>query len=152
MKNIKLGVRALIKTNKGLIMVEHNEKINGNILIFPGGGIESGESIFEAAERETKEETNLIVKAEKIIYIREILHGDISGIEFYVSCSLVSGDLILGTDPELKADKQILRAVREVDWEEIKNNKWYPKELHGRLKGDLKNNTSNVKYLGIKIF
>jgi len=55
MNNIKLGVRALIKTKKGLIMVEHNEKKNGKIFIFPGGGIDPGENIFQTAERELKE-------------------------------------------------------------------------------------------------
>lgn len=152
MNNISLGVRALIKTDKGLIMVEHNEKKNGEILIFPGGGMESGENIFQATEREVKEETNLIVKSEKIIYIRETFFNGDSGIEFYVICSLVSGDLILGTDPELENNKQILQAVREVTWDEIKNNKWYPEELHNRLENDLKSNMDNIIYLGIKNF
>ena len=51
MTNIKLGVRAIIQTRKGLIMVEHKEGGDKNFLIFPGGGIESGESIFNAAKR-----------------------------------------------------------------------------------------------------
>jgi len=152
MDNISLGVRALIKTDKGLIMVEHNEKKNGKILIFPGGGMESGENIFQAVEREVKEETNLIVKSEKIIYIRETFYNSDSGIEFYVVCSLASGNLLLGIDPELESNKQILQAVREVTWNEIKDNKWYPEELHNRLENDLKNNIDNIIYLGIKDF
>ena len=82
MNYINLGVRALIKTDNGLIMVEHKEKKNGEILIFPGGGMEPGENIFQAVEREVKEETNLIVRAEKIIYLRETIYGNDSGIEF----------------------------------------------------------------------
>jgi 8-oxo-dGTP diphosphatase len=152
MNNISLGVRALIKTDKGLIMVEHNEEKNGEILIFPGGGMESGENIFKAIEREVKEETNLIVKSEKIIYIRETFYNGDSGIEFYIICSLIGGNLLLGVDPELEDNKQILQGVREVNWNEIKNNKWYPEELHDRLEGDLKNNIDTILYLGIKDF
>jgi len=152
MDSINLGVRALIRTAKGLIMVEHNEKENGEILIFPGGGIEPGESIFQATEREVKEETNLIVKAERVVYIRETFYKEQSGIEFYVFCSLIDGNISLGNDPELGVEKQILQAARDVNWAEINNNKWYPEELHNRLQDDLNNNIDNIIYLGIKEF
>lgn len=148
----QLGVRAIIKNDDGLIMVEHDEKRHGCILIFPGGGIESGENIFQATEREVMEETNIKVKAEKIAYIREILYGNQSGIEFYVLCSVVNGELSLGYDPELGKNEQILKDVREVGWEEIRNNKWFPEELYGRLENDLKEGFENTVYLGLKKF
>ena len=147
-----IGVRAIIKTDNGLVMAEHNEKRNGKILIFPGGGMESGENIFQAIEREVKEETNLIVKPEKIIYIRETFYKGDSGIEFYVLCSFIGGNLSLGTDPELAEDQQVLQAVCKVSWDEIKDNKWYPEELHDRLENDLKIGNDNIIYLGVKDF
>ena len=148
----QLGVRAIIKTNDGLIMVEHDEKKHGHILIFPGGGIESGENIFQATEREVMEETNVKVKAEKIAYIREILYGNQSGIEFYVLCSVVNGELSLGYEQELGKNEQILKDVRKVGWEEMRGNKWFPEELYDRLESDLKEGFENTIYLGLKKF
>ena len=152
MNHINIGVRALIRTSNGLIMVEHKEKKNGEILIFPGGGMEPGENIFQAVKREVKEETNLIVRPEKIMYLRETVYGNDSGIEFYVSCSLIDGKMVLGNDPELDENEQVLQAVREVDWEEIKDTTWYPDELHGCLESDIKSDINNIIYLGIKNF
>ncbi len=148
----QLGVRAIIKNDGGLIMVEHDEKKHGHILIFPGGGIESGENIFQATEREVMEETNVKVKAEKIAYIREVLCGGQGGIEFYVLCTVISGKLSLGYDPELGKGGQILKGVRKVEWKEIRNNKWFPEELHDRLENDLKEGFENTIYLGLKNF
>lgn len=152
MDAINLGVRAIIKTDQGLVMVEQMHRQDGQILIFPGGGLQPGESIFRAVKREVEEETNLIVQPDKIVYLRETLNQGNSGIEFYVLCSLLGGALSLGNDPELAEGKQILQAVRVVSWVELENNQWYPEELHGRLKRDLDSDLSDIIYLGIKDF
>lgn len=94
MEAINLGVRAIIYTDQGLVMVEQIHRRDGQILIFPGGAIEPGESIFQAVKREVEEETKLSVKPEKIVYLRETLNQGKSGIEFYVLCSLLGGYII----------------------------------------------------------
>lgn len=146
-----LGVRAIIKKGDSIIMVEHTESEYGKFLLFPGGGVEKNESIFIAVEREVQEETKLIVKATNILYIREVEHNNLFGIEFYILCEYVSGLLSLGYDPELVNKEQILTDIKELPISKLNNQKWKPEELHSKLVYDLENIESikDIKYLGL---
>lgn len=86
-----------------------------------------------AAEREVLEETGLAVKAEKILYIREVKYKKKYGLEFYVLCKYVSGTPRLGKDPELGENDQILTRVEEIDISKLDTVKWRPEELQGVL-------------------
>ncbi|MCX6155157.1 MAG: NUDIX domain-containing protein [Candidatus Kapabacteria bacterium] len=146
----KLGVRAVIINDSQLIMVEHVEKGHGAFYIFPGGGLEDQESIFDATVREVAEETNLVVIPEAIIYIRETRMGENMGVEFYVKCRLESGELNLGHDPE--KDSQVLKSVSDVPLDKLQDIKWFPEELRGVLFNDVKIDTSAFRYLGVHDF
>ena len=147
----KLGVRAIIYDDQGIVMVEHNEGDRGKFLIFPGGGIEENESIFEAAQREAKEETNLDVVANKLVYIRETKAGDARGIEFYVLCSTIGGKIKLGHDPE--KDRQVLEDVLVLAVDDLNNRQdWFPEELRDILPQDMVDKFPTFQYLGTHIF
>lgn len=149
--NTKLGVRAIILDDKGIVMVEHNEEKRGSFLIFPGGGIEQNESILEAVQREVKEETNLDVVANKFAYIRETKIGDDRGIEFYVLCSRTGGEMKLGYDPEKL--HQVLESVVLMSADDLNSRQnWYPEELREILPQDIKDGFPMFRYLGTKIF
>lgn len=61
----------------------------------PGGGLEVGESIFDAARREAIEETGLEVEPERIVCVQEFIrHSDaFHQIEFYVLANCNGGKL-----------------------------------------------------------
>ncbi len=151
-KSISLGVRAIIKKNDSFIVVEHNEEKHGKFFIFPGGGIENGETIFEATQREVLEETNLNVRANKIVYIRETRLGKDTGIEFYVLCEFIDGEMKLGSDPELSDNKQVLTKLKALSIDELNNEKWYPEELNDILQNDNIKGFEEFRYLGLKSF
>ncbi len=144
----QIGVRALVATENGLVIVEHEEK-GKRLMVFPGGGLEEGETLFEGAVREVKEETGLDVVADRIVYTREILAGKDHGIEFYVVCRVHGGELTLGSDPEHEDGNLILKDVHEVPIEDfVSMDNWYPMELHPILKKDFKNGFPEVRFLG----
>lgn len=145
---MKLGVRAIIKKGDSIVMVEHTEKDFGKFLLFPGGGVEENESLFCAVEREVLEETELIVKAKNIIYIREVEYKNSFGVEFYILCEYVSGSSKLGYDPELSQEKQVLTNIKEIPISDLNNQNWKPAELHTCLVDDLEN-IDTTKYLGL---
>ena len=67
--NNSVGVRAIIISQDGVMLVCHNEPVHGRFYIFPGGGVEKGETLFTAVEREVREETGIQVQADRIVYI-----------------------------------------------------------------------------------
>ena len=70
----KIGIRpaTIIVDKKRLLLVKSEYK--GNIFyLLPGGGVEFGETIEEAAIRETLEETGKRIKIIKPVYINEYI-------------------------------------------------------------------------------
>ncbi|KAK0732530.1 NUDIX hydrolase domain-like protein [Apiosordaria backusii] len=66
---VRVGIAAVIhdpKTNKMIFGTRKGSHGSGTIQ-FPGGHLDVGESWFDCAERETLEETGLVVKAKKLL-------------------------------------------------------------------------------------
>ncbi len=62
----------VIKNEKALVI--KSKYGNEEFYLFPGGGIEKGETIVQAAIRETLEETGYLVKIAKPLYINEYIN------------------------------------------------------------------------------
>jgi len=52
--HIRVGARALVVENESVLLVEFNDE-TGLHYNLPGGGVEPGESVIEALEREVRE-------------------------------------------------------------------------------------------------
>jgi len=67
------------KVRVGVVLI-HDQKIllvrqnNRPFWVFPGGTLEMNESVTECAVREMKEEINLDVSIEKVLYLADFLH------------------------------------------------------------------------------
>jgi len=120
----KTRIRAcgvLLRGNKILLIQLRSPVSERHIWTPPGGGVEFGEPLRIAVAREFKEETSLIVRAEKLIYINELLTGEFHALEFYFSVSMVDGKLALGKDPEHSDLKQILNNIDYFSKAELKD-------------------------------
>ena len=68
----KINVRVyatIVKDNKVLVL--HEEYVGEQLMKFPGGGLEFGESVLECVQRELDEELNVKVKNIEHLYTQE---------------------------------------------------------------------------------
>lgn len=122
------GAACVIHQGKKVVVIH---EVITKKLSMPGGGIDSGETPRQAAERETWEETGLVVTA------KEELHRDKSAIVF----SCVSDSDIFATEYQLRDGFHIVpswfsphygsevRDVYLVDWDQVQESEYrFPKQ------------------------
>ena len=97
----RLRVRAavLLIQDQQVLMVRH-EKGSKTYWLLPGGGVEDGEGLREAAQRELLEETGLVVSVAELLKVVESLAPDRTRhvINFIFAGRVRSGDLQLGEE------------------------------------------------------
>jgi 8-oxo-dGTP diphosphatase len=96
----KLMVDVVIPSERGVVLVRRgNEPFKGRWAL-PGGFVEVGETVEEAADREAAEETGLAVEVARLVGVYSDPERDPRG--HYVSVAFIarvlSGDLAAGTD------------------------------------------------------
>ena len=105
----RVGVGAIIRdAASGRLLVGQRLSSHGHgTWQFPGGHLEYGEAIFACAERETLEETGLVVRATKLAAVTNSVFGDVGKhyITLFVLCEPV--------DPDAKPQVRRFAAVRE---------------------------------------
>lgn len=124
------GVRAIVldEENRMLMVKQHHD--GKDIWMVPGGGIEEGEGAREAAVREVKEETGLDVNVTRLVWhVEEVSARGQRFVDFFLA-DVVGGTLGLGEDPEFDEEGQVLREVKFLTRDEIKEIKYlYPEYL-----------------------
>lgn len=90
------------------------------IWTLPGGGIEPGETPEAATVREAREEVGLEVALVRLLARRPRATG-VGSYSCYLGC-IVGGQVALGSDPELPAERQELREVRWTPLAELRDH------------------------------
>ena len=134
----------LIQDNK-VLLVHHYRENEYDFWVMPGGGMKGEEGIFRCAERELREETGLVVRAEKIAYIEELIDEGHYVCKFWVVCRLLSGSLsTAGRD----VDEEYLLGAGFFSQAKMRGMKVYPSILKDEFWKDLEEGFPNIKYLG----
>jgi 8-oxo-dGTP diphosphatase len=109
-RNVRVSVIVLKGDELLVVRMHRKEK---DIYVLAGGGLENGETLYEGGVREVKEETNLDVRIEKILYIKELYTDVEEAMDVILLGEIVGGELKSGYDPE-HGEKQILKEVKFV--------------------------------------
>lgn len=151
---VRWGARTIIPHEGGIVAVKHTFADHEN-WVLPGGAVESGETVLQAAIREAQEEAHLIVKAERLLYVRLFYFPEQTEplIEFYVLARIVGGELAVGHDPEADAEHQIITDARVLTWDVLESDDSltvYPIFMRRRLQADLQHPPTTALYMGIE--
>jgi len=112
----------LKKENKILLVKEVLEDFNEH-WIFPGGGVDFGETIFDAAKREVKEETGLDIEIKEFLGFKEAIFPkyDYHTVIFFfmaepLNDKIIKSDKILDAKYFSKEEINDLKLVKSAEW------------------------------------
>ena len=124
-----------------VLLVEHSGLWDGQpFWAPPGGGVEPGEPLAQALQREVLEETGLAVGVGPLRYVLDFVRAPLHAVSFYFECNTAAplASAVLGSDPELDEADQILRSVRPVPLAGLDAVRVYPEVFHDRLADDVR--------------
>lgn len=121
----KLRVRVhgiCIQDGKLLVIGHQGLRPEGLWWAPPGGGVDPGESLEEAVQREMEEETHLKVSVGAMMAWTEFLQPPLHAVEFFFWVQVIAGEARLGYDPESQTDEPWIQALAWLsprEWEDI---------------------------------
>lgn len=116
---LRMRVNGILIQNEKILMIKHlmgNDRILWSV---PGGGMQFGQNAALNLSREFEEETGLIVVVQDYLFVHEYLNPPLHALEHFFLVKWISGDLKLGTDPELNAENQIINEIRWMSLKDI---------------------------------
>jgi len=115
-----VGVGALIVRDSGVLLVRRKREPSKGLWSMPGGLVDLGETLEDAARRETKEETGIDIRIEKLLdVVDNIIHDDHGKTRFhYVVAIFLARPLTTEVKP--RSD------VSEARWIHFENLSSYP--------------------------
>ncbi|HEY9679596.1 MAG TPA: NUDIX hydrolase [Drouetiella sp.] len=95
-------VSVIVIQDEKILLVKHR-KGNRHYWVLPGGRLEYGESFFECAVREIREETGLEVEVERFLFLSEAIAPDRQHhiVNIYIKANVTGGIMKLGNEPVL---------------------------------------------------
>jgi 8-oxo-dGTP diphosphatase len=115
---VRIRVGVLICRDGEVLLVRH-EKGGHSYWLVPGGGVDAGETMVEAAARELLEETNLDVEVGRLLLVCEAIDPKPGGrhiVNAVFAGTVRSGTLAVGVDKALRdARWQPLAALADLE-------------------------------------
>lgn len=104
MENVKVVYILLFDESGKQVLMVKNKGSHGSYYTLPGGRVEKGETLQEAAIRETKEETGIDIEIEGIIFVNEAFIENVKQHSIFITFKgkRIGGDLVLSRPDEIE--------------------------------------------------
>lgn len=132
-----------------LLCVRHR-KSGHDYLVLPGGHLEAGETLWEAACREVREETGLDVMDGRLWALSEFHSGGRHVLDCTFYATAWSGRPRVGTDPEAVAHPATLVGIEWLEREAFAEAVFRPTLLHRWLRAHWESSAAPAAYLGVE--
>jgi len=111
------AVGAIVIRDDEVLLVQRNNPPGKGLWSIPGGCVELGETLQEAAEREIQEETGIIIRAKKPVYSFDVIERDDQGRTrfHYVIVDLLADYVSGKPDPRSDASEARWVTPRELE-------------------------------------
>ena len=116
----KVAVGAVVFKNECVLMVRRGQPPSEDLWAIPGGSVELGETLQEAAEREILEETGIHIRAGEPVFTFDAIDRDRAGkIRFHYVIVDLTADYVTG-DPKAGDDAAEARWVSAKEINELR--------------------------------
>ena len=110
---VRVRVCGLLINEQGILLLKHAQLgPKGHLWAPPGGGVTFGHPVKDVLKQEFLEETGLIVEVCEFLFTSEYIDEKYHAVELFFQVRIIGGALILGTDPELSPEQQILTDIK----------------------------------------
>lgn len=130
----RISCGALIVRGGQILLVRHVQPGRYDFWAAPGGGVEGGEELEAAAEREVLEETGLVIRASRLAYIDHLWSQTDRTIKFWFLADYVSGERNVFANPALG------ESIVAAEWfplDALPPGHVFPEPLRERFRHDL---------------
>jgi ADP-ribose pyrophosphatase len=115
----QVAVGAIVLRDDKVLLVKRGKPPGEGLWAIPGGRMELGETLQEAAEREIREEAGVIIRAKHPVYTFDVVHRDDQGrIRFHYVIVDLLADYISGT-PNPSSDARGARWITSQELKEL---------------------------------
>lgn len=130
--------RAIIVRNGKLITLKRI-KSKETYWVFPGGGVEEGEDLQQALEREIREELGVEVQIGELFFIHQFKTDHQDDQEFFYVCQITKGELGTGFGPEYQPDSHYegQHIIDEIPVENVAKYDLRPQEVKDKFLASL---------------
>ena len=125
---IRIRAAAVVVHEGNLLLVRQTVHAGSTRWVLPGGGVDFGESLADAARREVHEETGLEVDIDKLLYVGDFIPGDRHLLDAVFLAHLIGG----------KPTRQVkeIDALRFVPLDEVPTLDTVPPAVFDRILAD----------------